>query len=62
MATATQFFQSKGEGYLAFVAAIKLVNEKMEKQYWQQWSPIYPEMKADLLQKRNRRKMEKWAR
>ena len=49
MATATQCFQSKGEGYLAFVAAIKLVNEKMEKQYWQQWSPIYPEMKADLL-------------
>lgn len=49
MVIAVQFFQSKGEGYLAFVAAFKLVNEKMEKQYWQQWSPICPETEADLL-------------
>lgn len=33
MVIATQFFQAKGEGYLVFIAAFKLVNEKMEKQY-----------------------------
>lgn len=27
MVIATQLFQSKGEGYLALVAAVKLVNE-----------------------------------
>lgn len=48
MVLATQFFRSKGEGYLAFVASFKLANEKIknnidnsEIQFVQKWSPIY---------------------